>query len=116
MAEYQVEWIIDVEAGDEYDAASKAWELMRTVDSTACVFEVSDEHDMTVQVDLSEGDVGMKAWVPGNAKIAELARWMAAEQWDISEIIAMIEHPHRYADEFSKMVMDRAFDEVAQEP
>jgi hypothetical protein len=116
MAEFQVEWVVDVEAGDVYDAASRAWDMMRTADSTACVFEVSDHVGITYRVDLADGDVGAPVWVPNPTQLADLAEWMAKEQWDISEIVEMIRRPHKYASEYSTMIMDREFDKVAKEP
>lgn len=116
MPEYTVEWTINADTSGPVQAAIEAWEAMRRTDSIACVFEVSDEHDMTVHVDLNDITNGPAAWVPGLDKIAELAQYMAEEMWDMTEIVEMIRHPHRYANEYSTMIRDRAFDEVAKEP
>lgn len=117
---WTVEWSMNFEETEDVPtplaAAEAAWESMRREDSIANVFEVSDDMDMTVQVDLASGELGQRVWVPDIGKIAELAEWMAAEQWEISEIIEMIRRPHKYADEYSKMVADFAFDIVAKEP
>jgi len=115
---FRVEWAIDIddEGVTVLGAAQAAWESMRLEDSIANYFEVSDENDMTTSVDLSTGEVGQTAWVPGPTAVAELAEYMAKEQWDITEIIEMIRRPHKYKDEYSKMLSDRAFDVVAKEP
>jgi hypothetical protein len=118
MAEYSIEWTIDVTADDETEAAARAWDMIRAVDSTACVFEVSDEMDMTTRVDLAgiAGKVGPRAWVPNNQKIAELAESMDKDGWSVSEIVEMIRRPHKYAAEYTAMIVEREFGKVAKEP
>jgi hypothetical protein len=58
MAEYRVEWIIEVYADSPREAAQKAWQLMRNEDSQACFFSVLEMSDnpsgIPVQVDLLE--------------------------------------------------------------
>jgi hypothetical protein len=114
--EYTVEWTGTYETNTPVEAAQEAWAAMQRQGSIANVFEVSDEHDMTVNVDLDDIKDSIAVWVPGNLAMAELAEWMAAEQWPVDEIVEMIRSPHKYANEYSKMIMDKAFDVVAQEP
>lgn len=117
MTDYHVEWSILIEdAKDPEFAAQRAWDTLRPEDSTASVFEVSDALDMTVQVDLHEDRVSEPVWVPGLTHVADLAEWMTEHDWDWTEIIEMIRRPHKYADQFSRMVADREFDKVAKEP
>ena len=51
---FHVMWEIDLYAETPQEAAEQAWELMRALDSTACVFEVFDEGGCGTQVDLME--------------------------------------------------------------
>ena len=56
---YLVEWTIDMDAESPREAAQKAWEAMRTVDSTANHFSVLeyDGDGERVEIDLSaEGE------------------------------------------------------------
>jgi hypothetical protein len=116
MPEYIVEWTGNYETDTPLEAAQEAWAAMQRQGSIANVFEVSDEMGMTTHVDLDDIQDGPVVWVPSPIQLAELAEWMAKEQWDISEIVEMIRRPHKYADEYSKMITDRAFDAVALEP
>lgn len=117
MNDYVVEWSIDVEdVENPLAAAVEAWDAMRREGSIANAFEVSDHHYMTTHVDLTDGSVGQTVWVPGPTAVGDLAEWMAAHDWDTSEIVAMIRRPHKYADQYSQMISDRAFDAVAKGP
>jgi hypothetical protein len=42
MNEYQVTWVVDVDADNPQDAAAKALEMQRDPSSTALVFEVGE--------------------------------------------------------------------------
>jgi hypothetical protein len=117
MPEYTVTWEIDGNGAEgPYEAASMAWDTITGSGSTSTVFVVSDEMGMTTVVDLSLGTDTTPVWVPSPNQVADLAEWMAADQWDISEIVAMVRNPHKYADEYSKFVVEREFDKVAQVP
>jgi hypothetical protein len=117
MADYTVEWnCLYDDCDSPEDAAIKAWDDLRREDSIASVFEVTTEHDMTYRVDLHEHDISTGVWTPAPAAIADLAQWMNDENWDFSEIVEMIRRPHKYAAEYSKMVIDRAYDAVSTEP
>ena len=52
----RVRWEIDVEADNPTEAAQKAQAIQRKPDSTATVFDVTDEKGQTVRVDLDEPD------------------------------------------------------------
>jgi hypothetical protein len=55
MANYLVQWEIDIEgASSPEDAAKQAWGHMRRPDSTANVFDVIDEAGEKVRVDLQD--------------------------------------------------------------
>jgi hypothetical protein len=117
MPKYIVEWVInDDRSEDPYNAAQAAWESLHNDGSIANVFVVKDEHDMATVVDLLDGSVEEPVWAPNNRTIADLADWMAGEQWPVDEIVEMIRTPHKYASEYSKMIVERAFDAVAKEP
>lgn len=117
MTDYTVEWSIFIEDTDSPKAAAEvAWETMRNPDSFANVFEVSDSMDMSTSVDLHEDRVGDPVWMPGPRNVADLAEWMNDNDWDFSEIVEMIRRPHKYAREFSAMVIEREFAKVAKEP
>jgi hypothetical protein len=117
MARWTVAWSIDdEEAVDPFTAAQNAWDSLRREGSIANVFEVSDEHDMTVSVDLSDGSIGLRAWVPGDRAIAELAEYMNNTGWAFDEIVEMIRRPHKYAQQYTEMLTARAYDVVAKEP
>jgi hypothetical protein len=117
MAEFEVKWVASVDLPDEREAARFAWDMMRVDDSTACIFDVADSTGMTSRIDLHNPmDSGLKVWVPSNSQIAELAQYMHDEGWGVGEIIEMIRSPWRYAAEYSKMIVDAAYDEVAKEP
>ncbi|NQT93236.1 MAG: hypothetical protein HQ559_10780 [Lentisphaerae bacterium] len=49
-------WEIDVDADSPHEAAQKALTIQRKTDSTATVFDVTDEAGETVRVDLDEDD------------------------------------------------------------
>jgi len=57
--EYRVTWAIDVTADSHKDAAKKAQEMQRDLESTATVFDVQDTGNNGVlkQVDLTDGNV-----------------------------------------------------------
>jgi hypothetical protein len=116
MPEYRVEWSIDVTAEDTLGAANIAWEVMHDSSAIATIFGVIDEHERVTSVDLANNDVGAAIWAPSSSSIADLAEHMHGEGWDISEILVMIRRPDKYADEYSKMIMDREFDKVAHVP
>jgi capsid protein len=116
MSEYRVTWSIDVDTDDEYAAASEAWDAMRSDGSLANYFEVKDQMEMACSIDLADGSVGARIWMPSRGSVADLAEYLHAEQWDITEITAMIRNPSKYADQYSQMVIDREFDKVAKEP
>jgi hypothetical protein len=116
MPEYRVEWAIDVTADDALGAANVAWAIMHDSAATATVFEVADEHDRTTHVDLADDSVGSTVWMPTPEAIAQLAEWMSNEAWDLDEIIEMIRRPHKYADEYTRMITEREYDKVAMEP
>jgi hypothetical protein len=116
MAEYTVHWYGTYESDDPAGAAVEAWKAMQRRGSIANVFDVSDQMGMTVRVDLDDSTAGPPKWVPERHQVAELAEWMDKEQWDITDIVDMIRKPHKYADEYSQMIVERAFDEVAKEP
>lgn len=52
MPEYLVQWEIELSAESPEDAAAKALEIQRDPDSTATVFDVTNEDGKTVRVDL----------------------------------------------------------------
>lgn len=115
--DFHVTWSILVEdAESPKNAAEQAWDTVTDDGVTDLFFEVSTTMDMTVGVDLLADTVSDPVWVPGPTQVADLAQWMSDDGWDISEIIEMIRRPHKYADQFSKMVADRAYDAVAREP
>lgn len=117
MSDYHVEWSILIEdAKDPEFAAQQAWDTIRHEDSTSSVFEVSDALDMTVQVDLHGDRVSDPVWVPGLTHISQLAEHMNDNGWAIDEIIEMIRKPHKYAREFSEMLLEREYAKVAREP
>jgi hypothetical protein len=53
---YTVFWSIDIDAEDSVEAARKALRIQRNPDSIATVFDVADEADNHVRVDLTELD------------------------------------------------------------
>jgi hypothetical protein len=57
VSAYRVYWEIDVEADTVKEAAQKALAIQRRPDSTATVFDVTDESGETVRVDLDEDPV-----------------------------------------------------------
>jgi hypothetical protein len=116
MPDYHVEWDIFQETDTPLEAAARSWADVRAEDSIANSFVVKDAMGMSVIVDLHDGTTGEPQWNPSRHQIADLADWMAGEQWPIDEIVEMIRKPHKYADEYSKMIVERAFDEVAKEP
>lgn len=117
MTDYHVQWSIDItDAADPEAAATQAWELVNDPISTASYFEVSDLQDMTTRVDVMKGTVSEPVWVPSPNAVADLAQWMYEKDWPISEVVQMVRTPHRYADEFSEMIIERAYDAVAKEP
>jgi hypothetical protein len=117
MPDYVVHWAIDAEDVDDVEEAAQfARDALLRPGSIAHVFEVR-EGDMSITVDLNDGEVGNRTWVPDTNAIADLAQWMFVEEnWGIDEVVEMIRRPHKYADEYSKMIVERAFDEVALEP
>ena len=52
MAQYLVEWKIDIDANSPEEAAAQALYIQRDVESTALVFDVTYEGGVTKQVDL----------------------------------------------------------------
>jgi hypothetical protein len=119
MPEWTVNWTGTYETDTPMQAAVEAWEAMQRVGSIANVFDVSDKVGMTVRVDLDDEvgtAVGPSKWVPTRRQIALLAEWMHEEQWDITEIVTMIHQPWKYADEYSKMLVELEFAKVAKEP
>jgi hypothetical protein len=53
MPLYRVVWEIDVEAGDPLAAATEAQAIQKDPDSTACVFDVTDQNTkLACRVDL----------------------------------------------------------------
>jgi hypothetical protein len=50
----KVIWEIDVDAEDPREAAEQALAIQRNAQSTATVFDVTDERGQTVRVDLME--------------------------------------------------------------
>lgn len=111
---YHVEWLINSDQGTPIEAAMEAWKTMRVTDSIANVFNVKDEHDMVVTVDLTDGTVDNPVWSPSLDAIADLAEYLHAEQWDMSEILRMIRKPTAFANEYSEMLRDRMYDAVAR--
>ena len=55
---FHILWEIDEFAETPREAAEKAWERMRSPDSTACYFEVFDQDGVGTSVDLAEEDNG----------------------------------------------------------
>jgi hypothetical protein len=51
---YLVQWEIDVDADNPYDAAVQAFNLMQDEDTTASFFTVKDEHGHKIEVDLMD--------------------------------------------------------------
>ena len=51
---YLVTWEIDIYADSPWEAAEKAWDHMRALDSSANVFEVIDANGVGTIIDLSE--------------------------------------------------------------
>lgn len=51
---YKVKWVIDIDADTHNEAAKKAFTIQRDPNSTATVFEVSDEINLTKEIDLLE--------------------------------------------------------------
>ncbi len=49
---YRIQWEIDIEAPSAHEAAEQALEIHRDPESTATVFEVTDEQGHKVTVDL----------------------------------------------------------------
>ena len=62
MPLYRVTWESDIEADTPEEAARQAWQHMRTPDSIANVFDVSDDAE-TVQIDLTELDQLRADWL-----------------------------------------------------
>lgn len=58
MADFRVEWVIDIAAADPEAAAREAWRLMRNPGSIANVFEVHDDQGNSHKIDLTELDEG----------------------------------------------------------
>jgi aromatic ring-cleaving dioxygenase len=119
MPQYNVEWTMDIYADDEAGAAQEAWDALRRRHSIANVFEVSDGMGMTTRVDLGEHDpemAGVKVWMPNNTQIADLAEWMLNDCWGIDEVVEMVRRPHKYAQQYTAMVIEREFGKVAKEP
>ena len=59
----RVAWEVDVDAEDPREAAEKALRMQRNPESTATVFDVTDERGRTIHVDLMEpeaNDVRMR--------------------------------------------------------
>jgi len=56
MADYYIEWSIDLEADSPRDAARKALEIMRDPRAIATCFKVYDEDGNPVDVDLETED------------------------------------------------------------
>lgn len=56
MAEYRVEWAIDIEADTPEEAARLALEIQRDPASTAMVFTVTDEAGEVATIDLTAID------------------------------------------------------------
>lgn len=54
MPEYHVTWEIDLHEDDPVAAARYALEIQRNPESTATVFDVTDEHGLTYHVDLED--------------------------------------------------------------
>ena len=52
--EYHVTWEIDLDADSPREAAEKALEIQRDVFLDALYFEVTDENDTTVGIDLGQ--------------------------------------------------------------
>ena len=52
----RVKWEVDVEADTPEDASRQALAIQRKPDSTATVFDVTDESGKTVRVDLDADD------------------------------------------------------------
>jgi hypothetical protein len=114
MPDYVVTWEIDGDdAETPYEAASNAWHTMSTPGSEATVFVVSDAMGMATVVDLANDIETPAVWTPSNAQIADLAEYMAAEQWPVDEIITMIRRPEKYANEYTEMIVEREFAKVA---
>ena len=51
---YLVTWEMDIYADSPWEAAEKAWDHMRALDSSANVFEVIDANGVGTIIDLSE--------------------------------------------------------------
>src|SRR3954471_314343 len=116
MPEYTVTWTGTYNTDSPMQAAVEAWEAMRRRGSIANIFDVSDGMGMTVRTDIDDMTVGPEKWVPTRDQLAVFAEWMHEEQWDITEIREMIRKPWKYAPDYSRMIVERAYDAVAQEP
>jgi len=56
MADYFIEWTIDLEASTPEEAAREALKIMRDPESAATCFKVYDEDGNPVQIDLTRID------------------------------------------------------------
>ena len=115
--EFTVEITMILEADSELDAVDDARALARHGDP---VCAVSNEHGMTKWLSLygnNDAIMLMEAeWYPSSEMMANLAEWMLANDWAPSEIVEMLRKPNKYAAEYTAMITERAYDEVAKEP